>query len=183
MKSTAIKMSKMLIKIVDESIVPSLALVFSKIGGIMIGIIIFDLDFEIVKTINSNVFPYELRFNSFNGLISVNTLSNILMLIVPLIGFYISIYKMNNFQDSRLTPSKIIKIADKDRLSSIEKSEDVYIKAIVWLCYSWLAIILTTISVLKVESHVWTAVLSVIFGIISTLILVKNLEIDYTKNK
>ena len=90
---------------------------------------------------------------------------------------------MNNFQDSRLTPSKIIKIADKDRLSSIEKSEDVYIKAIVWLCYSWLAIILTTISVLKVESHVWTAVLSVIFGIISTLILVKNLEIDYTKNK
>ncbi len=176
-------MSKTLIKLVDESIIPSLALVLSKVGGMVLAVILFGLKYEINQVENGKIIPYEITFQSLNDLLTVNTFSNLLMLIVPVIGFNYVLYKLNHFQDSRITPQKLIQIADKDRLSSIESSLSIYTKAIVWLAFLWLAIILTTVNAAKAESHIWTAIIAVGFGIISTLVLVKNLEIDYTGKK
>ena len=176
-------MSKTLTKLVDEAIVPSLTLVLSKIGGMFLAVTIFGLEYDINNIENGKIIPYEISFKSLNDLFTVNTFSNLLMLIVPVIGFNIVLYKINHFQDTRLTPQKIIQIADKDRLASIESSKSIYTKAIVWIAFLWIAVILTTINVAKAESHIWTAVIAVGLGIISTLILVKNLEIDYTGKK
>lgn len=176
-------MSKTLIKIVDESILPSLLLVITKIGGLALSIIIFDLSYEIEKMNDGKIIPYLLTFKTTSELMTANSFSNTLMMIVPIIGFLISIYKINHFQDKRLTPQKIIKIADKDLLKLIESSESVYAKAFVWIAFLWLSVILSTINVVNQEAHIWTAAVGISIGLFSTLYLVKNLEIDYTENK
>lgn len=173
-------MSKTLIKLVDESILPSLLIVLSKVGGLALAVMIFNLEYEFNKATGGQIFPYELVFKTTNDLSIANSFSNILMILVPAIGFNFVLYKIRNFQDKRMTPKKIIKIADKDLLTLIETSRSVYLKAFIWIAFLWITIILAVITVAKAQAYIWTSVIAIGVGIISTLVLIKNWELDFS---
>lgn len=175
-------MRGILLKLIDESIIPSLALVLAKIGGLLLSVVIFNLDLN-VNQISNGLIPIALTFGTAEELMISNTLSNSLMLAVSLAGFGYVQYKISYFQDKRISPTKLISLADKDLLKLTESSRNIYAKALVWTIFLWISIILTVISVFLKESYLWIAPVALIAGIFCTLILVKNIEIDYIKSK
>lgn len=175
-------MSKTLIKLIDEAILPSLLLVLAKISGLYLSAVMLDLQFEILKSDGTSLSPISITFQSESDLMIANSLSNTAMCLIATSGFIYVLYKISGFQDRRITPTKLIQLADRGLLSLIESSYNVYLKAFVWIVFLWISVILATVSVFAQEAHVWSAVLALIIGVTCTLILVKNIEIDYTKS-
>lgn len=175
-------MRGILIKLIDESIIPSLALVLAKVGGLLLSVAIFNLELN-VSQISNGLVPVELTFDTVTDLMISNTFSNLLMLAVSITGFGYVQYKVSNFQDKRISPSKLISLADKELLKLTESSRNIYAKALVWTIFLWISVILTVISVFLKESYIWAAPVSLIAGIFCTLVLAKNIEIDYIKIK
>ena len=175
-------MSKTLIRLIDEAIIPSLLLALAKIGGLYLSAVIFQLQFDIVKSEKTTLAPFAITFQTTKDLMLANSLSNTAMLLIAAFGSLYVLYKISGFQDRRITPQKLIQLADRGLLSLIEPSYNVYLKAFVWIIFLWISVILATVCVFAQEASLWSAVLALIIGVICTLLLVKNVEIDYTKS-
>lgn len=174
-------MSKILIKLVDEAIIPSLLLVLARIGGLFLSTVIFNLEFSLSK-VEERLFPYKLIFESIDDANLANNVSNIFMMIAAAAGFAYAVYKLNAYHEKRISPTRLLDLADKGMLAYIETSFGAYSKALVWLIFMWISAILATYSSSGQMTHVGIAAAGLILSALSTLILVKNLELDYTEN-
>ena len=175
-------MSKTLVKLVDEAIIPALLLVLARIGGLTLSILIFGLNFNISE-LDNKLIPYGLIFQSTYDATLASSISSLLMIAVTATGFGYMIYKVSAFQDKRISPKKLLRLADRNLLSLIESSLSIYLKSLVWLIFMWITSILVITSASRQLTYIWIAVASTIISIIATLFLVKNIEMDYTESE
>jgi len=166
-------MTRTLIKLIDSSLLPAGILICGKIIGIVITNWIFNLNFGIVSDPN-NFFSISLIYeNEASQIISVSY-SNLIMYMFLFIGFSVILYRALFLHSSHISPTMLSKLASNNLLNTIANSFEIYYSASIWLIMLWLAFGIIFVNSLIEKSYLWTASLTFVTTLISTVLILRD---------
>lgn len=133
--------SKTLVKLIDEAIIPAIVLVVAKILGVLLVSRIKNLVFEI--SFKSRFLPLPtLVFSSYQDYVTVNSYSNLIMLIVISLGLIWILLKANLFHNTHISPRLSAHLARLRLSHLIPTTFEAYHQALVWYGFAWFTMIL-----------------------------------------
>lgn len=160
--------SRILIKLIDEAIIPAITLIAVRFLSIIFLAKTYDIPFEF----GSSGFSYKTHAD----FIFVNSYSTIAMVGVLALGLTYVLLKAYLFHDSHVKPSVSAKLFNLNLSSFIQTSFDVYSQGAIW----WLYLLFLTISsgVMSYHSLVysWVLYVSIALMLISTYFFVIDVE-------
>lgn len=124
-------MSKTLLKLIDEAILPAVVVVSSKILGIALCSIYLDIPFTLNLTTLQE--PYLSTANIYSNLAAFSAVT--LGLVVILIRSYI-------FHSSHISPQVTLRLHELNLTRLIETTYELFHQSVVWLSYQWLLTLL-----------------------------------------
>ncbi len=123
--------SKTLLKLIDEAILPAVAVISGKILGIALCSIHLGTPFTL--NLSKLQEPYTSTVNVYSNLAAFSTVT--LGLIVILIRSYI-------FHSSHISPQITLRLHELNLTTLIETTYELFHQAVVWLSYQWLLTLL-----------------------------------------
>lgn len=135
--------SRTLVKLIDEAIVPALVLVAAKILGVLFISQLKNLVYDI--TFRTRFLPLPtLSFYSRQDYVVANSYSNLIMLAAVSLGLLRILLKTNILHETHISPKIAAKLA-RFRLSHLVSTTlESYHQALVWFGFAWFVVILTT---------------------------------------
>jgi hypothetical protein len=133
--------SKTLVKLIDEAIVPALVLVVAKILGVLLVARFKDLVFEV--SFKNRFLPLPtLVFSSYQDYVTVNSHSNLVMLGVVSLGLVWILLKANLLHASHISPKMAARLAQLRLSRLVSTTFEAYHQALVWYGFAWFTTIL-----------------------------------------
>lgn len=160
--------SKTLLKLIDEAIVPAVLLLCVRFLSIGLLAYFRNIPFTIAK----NGFVFQDKQDLFY----LNTYSTLAMICVLTIGILYILLKSFLFHDSHISPGLTAKLFHFRLAVFIQNSYELYSQAAIWLAYSYL---LTIVSIFLAASNLiawWVAISGVLLCTISTVFLIIDVE-------
>ncbi|MBI3283124.1 hypothetical protein HYZ70_03570 [Candidatus Curtissbacteria bacterium] len=151
--------SKNIIKLIDETIVPAVALIVAKMVGLFTAAYFFNLQFTIKNADILLVLP-SVKFASIADYTLAENFSNVAMFVVVALGTLFVLVRAHFFHESHIHPHLQARLAALNLESLIAPSYHLYHQAIIWLIFLWL-----TTGFLLVS----TIVLSVTYPLVSAV--------------
>lgn len=176
-------MSKSLIKVVDNSLFPAAVMVLGKFLGVLFVIRVFNLPWSI-KEYTNNIFSFTVTQQP-NDIALVTSYSDLVMFIFIAVGFSITIFRAIYLHTTHIKPTLVSKLANKNLLSLIQNSYEIYHSSFVWLLFTWIANVIIVVNSLAGRTYGWVAVVSVVSSMILTAILLQDVykEVENIKHK
>lgn len=137
--------SKNIIKLIDEAIIPAVALIVAKTLSLFLVSTIFKLDFVIEQGGIFKILP-TVRFLDPQSYIMAENYSNLTMLFVASFGTILVIVRAHFFHQTHIHPYLHAKLVSINLESLIAPSYNLYHQAAVWLTYLWLVVAFLTVS-------------------------------------
>ncbi len=137
--------TKSITKLIDEAIIPAVALIVGKTMGLFIVSTIFKLSFVIEQDGIFKIMP-TLRFTDPQSYIMAENYSNLAMLFVAAFGTIFVIVRAHFFHQSHIHPYLHAKLVSLNLESLIAPSYNLYHQAAIWLTYLWLVVGFLTVS-------------------------------------
>ena len=137
--------SKSLIKLIDEAILPALLLILAKGVGLFATIVFFNLPFTLEYRSIFGLLP-SFRFATLQGYITAENYSNLAMFAAVAAGSIVVILKAHFLHESHIHPklhSRLIAL-NLERLG--QSSYHLYHQAAIWLIFLWLTVGFLTLS-------------------------------------
>ena len=131
--------TKSITKLIDEAIIPALALIVAKTLGLFLASSIFKLDFIIEQGGIFKILP-TVRFLDPQSYVMAENYSNLAMLFVAAFGAILIIVRAHFFHQSHIHPYLHAKLVSLNLESLIAPSYNLYHQAVVWLTYFWLVV-------------------------------------------
>jgi hypothetical protein len=168
--------SKLLVKLIDQAIVPAVILLSTRIMSI-IGISVYlDIPYEINRS--------GFTFTNPNDYVLVNTYSTFFMLLVLFFGLFYILLKAFILHDTHIAPHLSARLANLNLSSFIQASFDLYSQGSIWLSYTFLLTAVTGIMSLFGLVTAWVFVVGLILSVLATVLLVFDVENELVlKNK
>ncbi|MBI3341501.1 hypothetical protein HY024_00080 [Candidatus Curtissbacteria bacterium] len=132
-------MTKSIVKLLDEAIIPAIALIVGKMIGLFLASVFFKLNFTIEQGGVLKFLP-AIHFNDVSGYILAENYSNLAMLCVAALGTIFVIVRAHFFNQSHIHPYVQTKLIHFNIESLIAPSYDLYHQAAIWLTYLWLVV-------------------------------------------
>jgi hypothetical protein len=168
--------SKILIKLVDEAVLPAILLIVARVVSVILVSRYFKVDFTIGGS--GFVFP------NANDYVLVNSYSTLSMIVVLAVGLLYILLKSLVFHDTHITPATSAKLFTLRLSSFIQASFDVYSQGAIWLSYMFLIMIVSGIMVLSGLLYSWVFVVALILSGVSTYLFVVDIEHElFSKGK
>lgn len=160
--------SKILIKLVDQAIIPAILLLVTRV----VSVVLVSRYFMINYSINSAgfVFPNQEDY------IRVNSYSLFIMLFTLTLGIGFVVLKSYVFHDTHITPKLTAKLFSLRLSSFIQTSFDIYSQGIVWLSYVYLMFFVIGAMSLFGLVYSWVFILSFTLTLLSTIAFVLDIE-------
>jgi hypothetical protein len=130
-------MSKSIIKLIDEAIVPALFLTLAKIAGLFATIYILNLPFVIVPKGFLAILP-SLNFTNLQDYITAENYSNLAMFAAATLGASIVLIRAHFFHETHIHPKLHARLVSLNLENLIASSYNLYHKAAIWLIFLWL---------------------------------------------
>lgn len=168
-------MHKILIKLVDDAILPAALLTFSKIAGVALAGAALNISAFHFLFLPSSVVITSLPQSD---LISQNTFSDFVMYSVVFAGCVVILVKMIYFHQSHINPKVVLNLAQKNLLNIIQTTMDLYTLAFTWFIFLYLITFYILISAFVGDVSMQ---IGIILFIVSTLlgwILVRDIELE-----
>ena len=165
--------SKILIKLVDEAIVPAVVLVVARVGSV----VFFGKYFNLPVTFSPAGFVYANE----HGFLIVNSYSTLVMICIIGIGLLYVLLKSYIFHDSHIHPSFTAKLFSLRLSSFIQASFDVYSQGVIWLAYSYLLLIASAAMAYFGLLFPWVLVVSLVITLLSTYLFIVDVEREVAK--
>lgn len=154
--------AKSLIKLIDEAIIPAVALIVAKMVGTFGAIYFFDLLFTLKKAQILGILP-SVQFHNFADYITAENYSNLAMFLVVGLGSLLVLVKAHFFHESHISPTLHARLVSLNLERLIAPSYHLYHQAAIWLIFLWLTIAFLIISsLLKVTYPQITIIATVI---------------------
>jgi hypothetical protein len=167
--------STTLVRLIDESIVPALALVISKVAGVLLVSQLLELSFEI--EMRGKLIPLpSIAFLSRPDYIKANVYSNLIMFAVVVIGFSTVLIRAHHFHSSHVHPHLAAKLERLGLTSIIGDTVEVYHQAVVWLLFTWFVVILMALTSLSGFSYFAVVAIAFLIALNLTWLLVFDVE-------
>jgi hypothetical protein len=160
--------SKLLVKLIDQAIVPAIVLLSTRIISI-IGISLYlDIPYEFNKA--------GFTFTNPNDYVMVNTYSTFFMLLILVIGLFYILLKAFVLHDTHIAPHLSAKLANLKLSSFVQASFDLYSQGSIWLSYTYLLTAVTGIMAMYGLVLAWVFYVGLVLSVISTVLLVFDVE-------
>jgi len=160
--------SKTLIKLIDQAILPAVILVASKILALIFVNYKFNLDWQLG--------PSGIIYSSKSDFIIANSYSSLFMYFSITIGLILLIIRADKWHATHIEPKLSAKLFEKKLNFVITDNFNLYSKAVVWLSYSWLAAALMLIQSYYNLLTSWVAYTALAISTISTILMIADME-------
>jgi len=171
-------MSKSLIKLLDNSIIPASVMIASKFVGILLSIKILNIPWSIKDYTNSILTV--TTFLRKEDISTVTSYSDLAMYFALASLLTFNIVKAVYLHNTHLRPNLILQLARRNLLSLITGSYEIYHSCTVWITFTWIANILILINVLTERTYIWIGLICTISTLVLTWVLAQDVyrEID-----
>ena len=176
-------MSKSLLKLLDYSIFPASIMVLGKLAGVLFSIWFLNIPFTI-RDYFSNF--YSLRFVvREEDLQAVTSYSDLVMYSIVAIFFSSMIIRAVFFHQTHISPSMIMRLANKNLLKVVQNSYEIYHSATIWLLFLWISNIIILINVLAGNSFSWVGLLVTFSTLFLSVLLIQDVyrEVENIRRK
>ncbi|MCA9389805.1 hypothetical protein KC571_00185 [candidate division WWE3 bacterium] len=168
--------SQVLLRLIDETIVPAILLITTKILGMWFVTILFRIDWQFSLSATAS----GIEFSSHEGLLMVNSYSNLLVVIVLTFNILWLLVKAYHFHETHISPSFTLKLLSLNLTRLISTSVEVYHKALIWLSYLWLVVFLSILHSAMGVSYGWVVAVSFGVALFMTWLFINDLERELT---
>ncbi|MBD3365959.1 hypothetical protein GF360_01295 [candidate division WWE3 bacterium] len=167
--------SKILIKLIDEAIVPAILLLTVR----LVSVILISQYLEIPYSISNSGFV----FNSPEDYLKINSYSLIAMLAALVLGLGITLVKSLFLHDSHITPKLTAKVFSLKMSSFIQNSFEIYSQGAIWVSYLYLLLLVAGIMAIFSLVYSWVFYVNLAVGIIASVLFIVDVEkeIDISK--
>jgi len=173
--------AKSLIKLIDEAIIPTLALIIAKMVSIYLISLVFNLSFEVKAQGFLNVLP-AISFRNVADYTIAENYSNLAMLIVAALGTLFVLVRAHFFHASHIHPKLHARLVRLNLESLIAPSYHLYHQAAIWLIFLWLTVGFLILSSILGTAYVQIAIIAFVvaanFSWIFALDIEKEVEIS-----
>ncbi len=168
MKDTCQMFSKILIKLIDESIIPAILLLVTRLV-------------TVVLVARANSIPFEIGVNGFvfkspDDYILVNSYSLFFMIAVVTVGLFYVLTKSLLFHESHIKPGISTKLQDFNLRHMIQNSFNLYTQGSIWLSYCYLLMLVAGFMALFKFIFPWVFYVALVLSVISTILLIIDIE-------
>src|SRR3989344_2230388 len=153
-----------LVKLLDEAIIPAVALIVAKMLGLLIAIALLNLPFSLKAGSILWVLP-SIQFKSTSAYIAAENYSNLAMFLIAALGSLIVLVRAHFFHESHIHPALHAKLVSLNLESLVVPSYHLYHQALIWLIFLWLTVGLLIVSTLMA---ITTTQLSIIALVVAT---------------
>jgi hypothetical protein len=167
-KEFCLMFSKLLIKLIDESIVPAILLLVTRLVSVVAVARFNNIPFEIS--------PNGFAFKNAADYLFVNSYSIFYMIVVVTLGLLFVLTKSLFFHETHITPGLSAKLHNYKMRSMIQNSYDLYTQGSIWLSYCYLLLILSGFMYYFKFIFPWVFFISAVLTVISTVLLVIDIE-------
>lgn len=167
--------SRILVKLIDESIVPAVMLLAARIVSVVLVSDYFDINY----TIGGNGFT----FSNTNDYVLINTYSIFFMVLTLNLGLLYNLIKAYAFHDSHIKPATTAKLFSLKLSAFIQSSFDLYSQASVWISYSYLLLLVTGFMALFGLLYPWVFFVNLALTLISSILLITDVEHEIVISK
>ena len=167
--------SRILIKLVDEAIVPAILLLVVRV----VSVIAVGNYFGLPVSLSTAGFVYD----SPDGYLLVNSYSIVAMVSIITIGLLFVLVKSYVFHDSHIHLSLSAKLFSFRLSSIIQASFDVYSQGVIWLSYSFLLTLASGVMLYSGLVFPWVFYTALILSVISTYLLIIDIEREFKPSK
>ena len=137
--------SKSLIKLIDEAIVPAVLLILAKGAGLFAAIALLNLPFTLDYRSILGILP-SLRFTTLQAYITAENYSNLAMFVSIAAGSIVVILKAHFLHESHIHPKLHARLIALNLERFVQSSYHLYHQAAIWLVFMWLTFGLLTLS-------------------------------------
>lgn len=166
------KKNRILVKLIDEAILPAFLIFSVKIISLLGLIKLFNLNFSL----NTQTLLPFLSFESQKDLVFVNSYSNFLMFLAVVIGLLVVLARAHFTHDTHIHPELTLKLFTLNLEGLMVSSFEIYHQAVVWLLFLWFSILIFVLQALAGISPAILAVFALSLGIILTGLLIMDVE-------
>lgn len=160
--------SKLLIKLIDQAIVPAIMLLSARLISIIVVSGHLGIPFELSGT--------GFTFSNPNDYVTVNSYSTLFMLVVLSVGLLFILIKAYVFHESHISPDLSSKLFSLKLSSFVQASFDLYSQGSIWLSYTFLLTAITGVMSIFGLVFSWVFLVGLVLSVISTVLLVLDVE-------
>ncbi len=161
-------MSKSFIKLLDNALLPASLMLVSKFVGIFFIIRFFNLDWVVQQTPN-NFLSFQTVLSAQN-VVLVTSYSDLIMFCAIALGFTINLLKAIFLHNSHISPQMLNRLANRNLLSLIKNSYEIYHSASVWLFFLWVAVAIVITNTLNNAIYSWVGLATLLVSILLTIV-------------
>ncbi len=165
--------SKILVKLVDEAIVPAITLLAVRVVSAML----IARYFSIPLTVGSSGFVYR----SAEDFLLINSYSVLAMVCVLAVGLLYVLLKSHLFHETHITPALSAKLFSLKLSPFIQASFDLYSQGAIWLIYSYLLFVASGIMVYFGLMYSWVFAVSLVLNVFATYLFIIDVEGELKK--
>ena len=162
--------SRVLIKLIDQSIIPAILLLSVRVLSIILVSSFFGIDYSLGYS--------GFEFAKPTEYILVNSYSTFFMVMILAVGLFYILLKSFIFHDSHIAPGLTAKVFSLKLSSFIQSSFNLYSQGIVWLSYLYLMMFATGIMALFNLVFPWVFYVSLVLSVLSTALFVYDIEAE-----
>lgn len=160
--------SKILIKLIDEAVVPAIYLITVRVVSLVF--ISHSLDIPI------NLGPSGFMYSSQTDYMTVNSYSLLFMVLALCLGLLHVIVKALVFHDTHISPPLAAKLHSLKAQHLIQNTYHLYSQGIVWLAYLYFLTIGAGVMCIFGMLHPWIAYISLGLAVLVTYIFIYDAE-------
>ena len=160
--------SRILIKLVDQAVVPAMLLLVVRI----LSVIFVSRHFGIEFTVGQSGFVFKMP----GDYVLVNSYSTLAMICVLSVGLLYILMKSMYLHETHITPSFTAKLFSMRLSFFIQSSFDLYSQGVVWMSYLYLLVFVGALMVMFGLIYLWVLLSAVVLAIISTSFFVVDIE-------
>ncbi|OGC46526.1 hypothetical protein A2V49_00565 [candidate division WWE3 bacterium RBG_19FT_COMBO_34_6] len=160
--------SKTLLKLIDQSIVPAIMLLSARLASIFLISYVKDIKF----IFDSSGFT----FDSKSDYLYINSYSTLAMIASLAVGLLYILLKALLFHETHVTPHLTTKLFHFRLSYLIQNSMDLYSQGVIWMIYLYLITVISGIFMSFGLIYSWIFFVGLILSVLSTVILVFDVE-------
>lgn len=164
--------SRILLKLVDEAIIPAILVLAAKILGLAAIVWLFNLSWQLST---SPTLP-AVTFESQAQLLTANSYSNLIMFGVVAAGLFWILARAHTFHDTHISPSMALRLLSWGATALMVNTFEAYSQAVVWLSYLWLTFFLIVLHTIFALNYTWVAFVCFVLSIFLTWLFVVDVE-------
>ncbi len=155
-------------------------MIAGKFLGIMIPSIVYDLHFLVENDIQG-MFSIQILFTDPQTTLFVNSVSNLVMLLLLALPTIYFIIKTSIYQTSLQNPKTVVKITRLNILKWITKQDTTFLQIFIWCAFLVISSAIVVIQSLQATSYSWTGIIAGAISLTCIWGTVKTFELETDK--